>query len=81
MFSRGIARVNQPTGKLFSSYFFALSVLYTASTNMSVVHGPDVDPYRPSQGNVGFAVYTCSSVMPFLIMSCTRSRTIVSMSR
>ena len=25
-------------------YFLALSVLYTASTNMSVVHGPVVDP-------------------------------------
>ncbi|PYR67996.1 MAG: hypothetical protein DMF88_10870 [Acidobacteria bacterium] len=48
-------------------YLFKL--LYAASTNISVVHGPDVFPYLASYSRVGLAALTCASVIPLLIMS------------
>src|SRR3954463_14728933 len=52
-----------------SSYGFRAKVLYTASTNMSVVHGPESAPNRPRHPAAGLAAFTCATVIPRFFMS------------
>src|SRR5665213_4128943 len=50
-----------------SDHFLAVRLSYNASTNMSVVHGPLSVPYLVRKAFVGFAAFTCASVMPCFI--------------